>query len=51
MMQDYLCKSENVVDEEKHVLSFCISEVLCHSQTSKAHTSTSTRGLVHLTVH
>ena len=48
--QAYLGKTENVVNEEKHVLPFSITEVLSHSKSSKTNTSTSTWGLIHLTV-
>jgi len=46
-----LSETEDVVDEEKHILSFLITEILGDSETSEAHTSTGTRGLVHLSVH
>jgi hypothetical protein len=45
-----LGKAENVVNEEKHVLPLGITEMFSHSQTSKTNTSTSTRGLIHLTI-
>ena len=45
-----LCETENVVDEEQHVLIFDITEVLCHGQSGKADTHTGSRRLVHLTV-
>jgi peptide chain release factor 1 len=44
-----LSESENVVDEEQHILAFLVTEVLGDSETSKSHTCTCTRGLVHLT--
>lgn len=51
MLAVYLSKAENIVNEEKHILSLSITEVFSHSQTSKPNSSTSTRGLIHLTVH
>lgn len=45
-----LSETENVVDKEKHVLAFLITEVFGHSQTSKSDTGTGAWGLVHLTV-
>lgn len=29
----YLGETENIINEEKHILTLCISEVLSHSQT------------------
>eukprot|EP00128_Syssomonas_multiformis_P016704 Colp12_sorted_trinity150504_noHs@24768 len=46
-----LSETENVVDEEKHVLTLEVTEVLSNGETSEGDTGTSTRGLVHLTVH
>jgi hypothetical protein len=46
-----LGESENVVDEQKHVLVLLVSEVLSNGQTGKTDTGTGTWGLVHLTVH
>jgi peptide chain release factor 1 len=45
-----LSETENVINEEKHILALLITEVLSNSKTGKSNTSTSTRGLVHLTV-
>ena len=42
---------EDVVDEEKHVLTLLVAEILGNGQTGKSNTSTSARGLVHLSVH
>ena len=47
----YLSKPENIVNKEKHILPLSISEVLSHSQSCKANTGTSTRGLIHLTIY
>jgi peptide chain release factor 1 len=44
-----LSESENVVNEEQHVLTLLISEVFSYSKTGKGDTGTSSRGLVHLT--
>lgn len=44
-----LGETENVVNEEEHVLAFFVTEVLGDSQTSKGDTGTGTGGLVHLT--
>ena len=44
-----LGETEDVVDEEKHILALLITEVLRNGQTSKRDTGTGTRGLVHLT--
>lgn len=46
----YLGEAENIVDEEKHILPFSIAEVLSNSKPSETNTSTSTRGLIHLTI-
>merc|ERR1719187_863123 len=46
-----LGETENVVDEEQHILSFLITEVFSNSQTSKGDTGTGAWGFVHLTVH
>lgn len=45
-----LGESEDVVDEEKHVLSGLISEVLSNSESSQSDSGSSTWGLVHLSV-
>ena len=42
---------EDVVDEEKHVLTLLVAEILGNGQTGKSNTSTSARGLVHLSLH
>jgi hypothetical protein len=47
----YLSKTENVINEEKHILSFSITEMLSNSQTCQSNTSTCTRGLIHLTIY
>jgi len=47
---NYLSETENVVNKQKHILSFSITEMFSNSQTSQPNTSTSTRGLVHLPV-
>eukprot|EP00756_Hemistasia_phaeocysticola_P019160 Hpha_TRINITY_DN15643_c1_g2::TRINITY_DN15643_c1_g2_i1::g.101236::m.101236/K02835/prfA, MTRF1, MRF1; peptide chain release factor 1 len=46
-----LRETEDVVDEQQHVLSRHVTEVLSHRQSTLRHTSAGTRGLVHLTVH
>lgn len=46
-----LCESKDVVDEEQHILTLLITEVLCYSQSSQSHSGTGTGGLVHLSVH
>merc|ERR1711955_157317 len=46
-----LGESEDIVNEKQHVLSLLVTEVLGNSQSSEGNTSTSTRGLVHLSVH
>merc|ERR1719449_195556 len=45
-----LCESEDVVNEEQHILSLLVTEVLGDSQSSQSDTGTGTGGLVHLTV-
>ena len=42
---------EDVVDEEKHVLTLLVAEILGNGQTGKSNTSTSAWGLVNLSVH
>jgi peptide chain release factor 1 len=44
-----LSESENVVNEEKHILTLLVTEVLSDSKTGKGDTGTGSRGLVHLT--
>jgi hypothetical protein len=44
-----LGETENVVDEEQHILTLLITEVLGDGEAGKGDTSTGTRGLVHLT--
>jgi len=46
-----LGESEDVVDEQKHILVLFISEVLSDGETGETDTGSGTRGLVHLTVH
>ena len=46
-----LGESENVVDEEKHVLSLLVSEVLGDRKTGKSNSGSRTGGLVHLSEH
>lgn len=43
-------KAEDIVNEEKDVLPFSISEVLGYCEPSKPNTGTSTRGFIHLTI-
>jgi peptide chain release factor 1 len=44
-----LGEAENVVDEEEHILSLCVTEVLSNRKARKSDTSTSSWRLVHLT--
>mmetsp|Transcript_71296 Transcript_71296/g.119324 ORF Transcript_71296/g.119324 Transcript_71296/m.119324 type:complete len:393 (-) Transcript_71296:21-1199(-) len=46
-----LSEAENVVHEKQHILASFVTEVLSHGQGSLSHTSTSTRGLIHLPIH
>jgi hypothetical protein len=46
-----LGETENVVNEEQHILSLLITEVLGDGETGKGDTGTGPRGLVHLTEH
>jgi hypothetical protein len=43
-----LGETENVVNEEQHILSLLVTEVLSDGQTSKSDTGTGSGGLVHL---
>ena len=45
-----LSETENVVNEEKHILTFLVTEILGNSETSESNTGTSAWGFVHLTV-
>ena len=45
-----LGETEDVVDEEQHVLVFLIAEILGHGQSGKPHAHTGSRRLVHLAV-
>ena len=47
----YLRESENVVNEEQHILVLGVSEVLGDGEAGQGDTGTGTGGLVHLTVH
>eukprot|EP00123_Amoebidium_parasiticum_P007880 comp18430_c0_seq1/m.19678 comp18430_c0_seq1/g.19678 ORF comp18430_c0_seq1/g.19678 comp18430_c0_seq1/m.19678 type:complete len:536 (+) comp18430_c0_seq1:33-1640(+) len=46
-----LGEAEDVVNEQQHVLTLVVTEVLGHRQTRQGHTGTGTGGLVHLAVH
>ena len=46
-----LGETEDVVNEEQHILAFLVTEVLGDGQTGKTDTGAGTRGLVHLSVH
>merc|ERR1712112_817542 len=46
-----LGEPEDVVDEEQHVLTLLVTEVLSNSQSGEGNTGTGARGLVHLSVH
>ena len=46
-----LSETEDVVNEEQHILAFGVTEVLSDGKTSQTDTGTGTRGLVHLSVH
>lgn len=45
-----LSESENVIDEEQHVLAFLVSEVLSDGESGKTDSGSGTWGFVHLTV-
>ena len=44
-----LGESEDVVNEEQHILAFLVSEVLGNGETGKGDSGSSSWGLVHLT--
>jgi len=44
-----LSETEDVVDEEQHILAFLVTEVLGNGEAGEGDTSTGTGGLVHLT--
>mmetsp|Transcript_2792 Transcript_2792/g.10054 ORF Transcript_2792/g.10054 Transcript_2792/m.10054 type:complete len:308 (+) Transcript_2792:263-1186(+) len=46
-----LCKAENVVHEQKHVLALHVTEVLCDREPRQSHTRPCTWGFVHLSIH
>ena len=46
----YLSESEDVVNEEQHILTLLVTEVLGDGQSSQSNTGTGAGGLVHLTV-
>mmetsp|Transcript_16102 Transcript_16102/g.35688 ORF Transcript_16102/g.35688 Transcript_16102/m.35688 type:complete len:366 (+) Transcript_16102:789-1886(+) len=46
-----LRESEDVVDEQQHVLALYVSEVLCDRETGEGHAGAGSWGLVHLSVH
>jgi len=45
-----LHETEDVVDEQQHVLVLHVSEVLGHGESRKRNTETDARGLIHLAV-
>ena len=45
-----LRKSENIIDEQQHILIFHITEVFCHGKAGKSDTHTRSRRLVHLSI-
>jgi hypothetical protein len=47
----HLRESEDIVDEEQHILVLHIAEVLRDREASQRHTGTCARGLVHLAIH
>ena len=46
-----LGETEDVIDEQQHVLILNITEVFCHSQSGKGNSHTCARRLVHLTIY
>ncbi|EAA00316.4 AGAP012078-PA [Anopheles gambiae str. PEST] len=46
-----LGEAENVVDEQQHILTLLVAEVLGHGQAGQRDTGTGARRLVHLAVH
>ena len=46
-----LCKSENIINKQKHVLMLLISEIFSHCKSRKRNSHSCTRRLVHLTVN
>lgn len=46
-----LREAEDVVDEEQHILTLLVTEVLGHSQSGQGHSGAGAGGLVHLSVH
>lgn len=51
MTGGHLCEAEDVVDEEKHILTLDVTEVLCNGESSQRHTGSGTWGFVHLPKH
>ena len=45
-----LCKAENIINEQKHVLILDIAEILCHCQSGKSDSHSGSRRLIHLTI-
>merc|ERR1719300_754079 len=43
-----LCETENIINEQQHILSVNITEVFCLSQTSKSNAHSHSGGFVHL---
>ena len=50
-MKLYLGESEDVVDEEQHVLALLVAEVLGHGEAGQGNAGARARRLVHLAVH
>merc|ERR1711892_106561 len=46
-----LGESEDVVNEEEHILTFLVTEIFSNGESSEGNTGTGTWGLVHLSVH
>jgi hypothetical protein len=43
-----LRESEDIVDEQKHILAFFVTEVFCDGETGKGDPSTGAGGFIHL---
>ena len=46
-----LCKSENIVNKQKHILILNITEVFCHGKSGKTYSHTCSRRFIHLPIH
>ena len=50
-LRSCLCKTENIIDEQKYILMLLIAEIFCHRKSRLSNSHTCSRRLVHLSEH